>query len=173
MQFLILGVSVIACLILLAGIALFWFGHSLPEQHRAQITFEVAKPRDAVWAALTDYATMPQWWPAVTAVRLETKPDGEVLTVNVDKRGHEVAFRTKLEKAPARLVREIAGDNLPFGGTWSFELADGAAGRTRLTLTEDGFIKPPIFRGIARLFLKPDATMQDFAKHFTPWVASR
>jgi len=173
MQFVILGVSIVACLVLVGGIALYWFGHSLPERHTAQITFEVPKPRAAVWAALIDYAAMPQWWPAVTAVRLETKPNGDVVTVNTDKRGQQVAFRTKEEKAAARLVREIVGDNLPFGGVWTFELADGATGRTRLTLTEDGFIKPPIFRGIARLFMKPDATMQDFAKHFTPYVASK
>ena len=63
-----------------------------------------------VWAALTDYAAMPQWWPAVKAVRSETRPDGDVLTWNMDSHGKEIAFRTREEAAPERLVREIVGD---------------------------------------------------------------
>jgi len=40
-------------------------------------------------------------------------------------------------------------------------------------LTEDGFIKPVFIRGVARLFMRPDATMRDFEKHFTAYLAQR
>jgi hypothetical protein len=52
---------------------------------------------------------------------------------------------------------------LPFGGTWTYELVEDGA-TTRVTLTEDGFVKAPLFRGVARLFMKPDATMRASAK---------
>jgi hypothetical protein len=108
----------------------------------------------------------------VKAIRFETRADGELITWNTDSRGHVIGFRTAEERAPARLVREIVGDDLPFGGTWTYELTE-QNGATQVTLTEDGFIKPPLFRGIAKFFLKPDATMRDFEKHFIPYVATR
>ena len=76
------------------------------------------------------------------------------------------------EKAPSLLVREIVGDDLPFGGTWTYALAE-ENGATRVTLTEDGFIKPPLFRAMARLFMKPDGTMRDFEQHFTAYVGTK
>jgi uncharacterized protein YndB with AHSA1/START domain len=172
MKILLLSLGAIAGLLVLAGFALYLLGRAQPGRHTASITFTLPKPRAVVWAALTDYAAMPKWWPAVRAIRFETRPNGDVLTWNTNAHGREVAFRTRDEKAPARLVREIVGDDLPFGGTWTYDLIE-EAGATRVTLTEDGFIRPPLFRGLARLFMKPDATMRDFEKYFTPHVASK
>ncbi len=86
--------------------------------------------------------------------------------------GKEIGFRTLEEKAPIHLVREIVGDDLQFGGTWTYSLAAEQT-TTRLTLTEDGFIKSPFFRAIAKLFMKPDATMRDFEKNFTVYVEKK
>ncbi len=130
---------------MLATIILYRLGHSLPERHTVSITVMMPKARVLVWAALTDCAAMPQWWQAVQAIRFETTGDGDVLAWNKDARGKEIAFRTREEIAPERLVREIVGDDLPFGGTWTYELTAGG-GATRIKLTEDGFIKPPLFR---------------------------
>ena len=171
-KILLLLLGALAGLLLLAGLFFYLVGRAQPERHTATITFTLPKPRAAVWAALTDYAAMPQWWPAVAAIRFETRPDGAVVTWNKDGHGKEIGFRTREEQAPARLVREIVGDDLPFGGTWTYELAEDH-GATRVTLTEDGFVKPPLFRGIAKFFLQPDATMRDFEKHFTPYVAAK
>lgn len=162
----ILGLAV------LAGLFFYLVGRAQPERHTATIKFSLPKPRTVVWAALTDYAAMPSWWPAVRAVRLETRANGEAIAWNTDTHGQEIGFRTKEERAPALLVREIVGDDLPFGGTWTYALADDGAG-TSVTLTEDGFIKPPLFRGIAKFFLKPDATMRDFEQHFSAHIAAK
>jgi uncharacterized protein YndB with AHSA1/START domain len=157
-------------LVLLAGLVLYLIGRSLPERHTASLTVHLPAKRTVVWATVTDYAKMPEWWPAVKAVRLETKPGGEIITWNKDSHGQEVGFRTKEEQAPTRLVREIVGDDLPFGGTWTFALEDDGDG-TRLRLTEDGFIKPPLFRAVAQYFLKLDATMKDFVVHLEKRVS--
>ena len=170
MKILLLIAGIILGLIVLAGIILYLVGRSEPERHTASIRFTLPKSRLVVWTALTDYAAMPQWWPAVKSIRFETRPNGEVITLNTDPRGHQIGFRTTEEIPPARLVREIVGDNLPFGGVWTFVLAE-ENGATTVTLTEDGFIKPPLFRGISKLFLKNDATMRDFEKHFTAHLA--
>jgi hypothetical protein len=109
----------------------------------------------------------------VTAIRTEKQPDGTELTWNKDKHGQEIPFRTAESLANEKLVRVIAKDDLPFGGTWTFELADAPGGGTRLTLTEDGFIKPAIFRAIANWFMGLDATQKDFVAHLEKHLAAK
>jgi uncharacterized protein YndB with AHSA1/START domain len=171
MKIILLSLAGLIGLLVLAGLVLYLLGARLPERHRASITFSLPARRDAAWAALTDYARMAAWWPAVKSVRFETRPNGEVWTWNTDSHGQQIAFRTKEEQAPARLVREIMGDDLPFGGTWTYELAEDGAG-TRVTLTEDGFIKPPFFRVMMKYFIGEEKTMRDFATHFEKHVAA-
>ena len=172
MKIALIILGILVGLLVLTGLLLYLLGRAQPERHTSRVSFAVPKPRAAVWAALTDYASMPQWWPAVKSIRFETRSDGTQLTINTDKHGQQIAFRTKEEQAPARLVREIVGDELPFGGTWTYELAN-ENGATRLTVTEDGFIKPPLFRAIARYFLGLDTTLKDFAQHFTAHLAAK
>ncbi len=172
MKLALLFLGSILGLVVLAGLFFYLVGRAQPERHRATISFTLPKSRAVVWAALTDYAAIPTWWPAVKSIRLETRANGEVIIWNTDAHGKEIGFRTKEEKAPTRLVREIVGDDLPFGGTWTYELADDG-NTTRVTLTEDGFIKPALFRGIAKFFLPLDATMRDFEKHFSIHVATK
>lgn len=159
-------------LLVLAGLVLYFLGRSLPERHISRHTVVLPAARPAVWTIITDYTKMPEWWPDVKGIRLETRPNGEIWTWNKDSHGQEIAFRTKEETKPARLVREIMGVDLPFGGTWTFELAEQGSG-TALTITEDGFIKPPLFRAIAQYFIGLDRTMKSFASHLVKRVARK
>ncbi|MFZ5495968.1 MAG: SRPBCC family protein [Verrucomicrobiota bacterium] len=168
----LLVLAAIVLVLVFAVAVIYLVGRAQPERHTASISFRLPRPRATVWTALTDYAAMPRWWPAVKSIRFETRPDGEIITWSADARGREIGFRTREQQAPARLVREITGDDLPFGGTWTYELRDEPGG-TRLTLTEDGFVKPPFFRGVMKLFMKPEGTMRDFEKHFVPYIAGR
>jgi len=162
----LVGVLVLAALVLLIA------GSRMPREHRTQLVRILPVSRTVVWAALTDYAAMPQWWPAVKSIRFEKLPDGTELTWNTDSHGEEVPFRTSESRPNEKLVRVIAKDDLPFGGTWTFELADAGQGATRLTLTEDGFINPPIFRAMAQWFFGLDTTMKDFLVHFEKRVVA-
>lgn len=164
--------GVLAALAIGAGVIVYFVGRAQPERHTATIRFVVPQPRPVVWAALTDYAAMPRWWPAVKSIRFEPRPGSETIAWNTDAHGKEIGFRTREERAPQRLVREIVGDDLPFGGTWTYELAEETGG-TAITITEDGFVKPPFFRGMMKLFMQPDATMRDFAQHFTAYLAPK
>jgi len=159
----------IAAVLLFAAGSLYLLGRRQPENHVAAIAFVVPSSRATVWAALTDYTAMPKWWPAVKSVRTETRPNGDVVTWTTDPHGNRMGFRTAESAEPSHLVREMVGSEKLFGGTWTYELTTEGSG-TRITITERGYIKPPLFRGMAKLFMKPDATMRDFQAHFVPYL---
>ena len=75
-----------------------------------------------------------------------------------------------------RLVLKIADPNLPYGGTWTHELAEDGAG-TVVAVTERGEIYNPIFRAMARLFFGYHSTMEktlrQLGKHFGEETAPR
>ncbi|MBL9189343.1 MAG: SRPBCC domain-containing protein [Opitutaceae bacterium] len=169
----LLIVGALVALVAIVALVLQIAGSRMPRDHRSVVTATLKASRGAVWAAITDYAAMPRWWPAVTAIRIEKLPDGTELTWNKDKHGQEIPFRTAESRANEKLVRVIAKDDLPFGGTWTFELADAPGGGTQLTLTEDGFIKPAIFRAIATWFMGLDATQKDFVTHLEKHLAAK
>ena len=124
------------------------------------MTAELNADRDTVWSIITDYPNLPTWWGQVKSIEKQVK-NGREIWINTDKNGQKVPFYTSEEVKPSKLVRTIVSDGLPFGGSWTFEL-EAVQGKTRLTLTEEGFIKPPIVRTMAKMFMDEKATMRDF-----------
>lgn len=163
---------IIVVLLVLSGLVLYLLGHLLPLRHTARHSFTVPQPRALVWKTLTDYAGMPRWWPAVKSVRFETRADGRVVTWNTGAHGQEIGFFTRKEQAPVRFVREMTSDNPHFGGSWTFELADTADG-TRVTISEDGFVRPAFYRAIAHYIMGYDSTMKDYGAHLTRHLRTR
>ena len=61
------------------------------------------------------------------------------------------------------MVTRIADPHLPFGGTWTYEIAPTATGSS-LTITENGEIYNPVFRFIARYIQGYTATIDNYLK---------
>ena len=163
----------LVALLAVAALVFYIAGSQMPREHRSVVSATFKASRATVWAAITDYAAMPAWWPAAKSVRTEKLPDGTELTWNKDSHGQEIPFRTGESRANEKLVRIIAKDDLPFGGTWTFALADALGGGTQLTLTEDGFINPAIFRAVAKWFIGLDATQKDFIANLEKHLAAQ
>jgi uncharacterized protein YndB with AHSA1/START domain len=168
--FVLLG---LVALVTLVAFVFYVAGSRMPREHHSVVSVTLRASRSAVWAAITDYAAMPAWWPAVKVVRTERLPDGAELTWNRDSHGQELPFRTGESRVNEKLVRIIAKDDLAFGGSWTFELADALGGGTRLTLIEDGFINPAILRPIAKWFIGLDATQQAFIMNLEKHLAAK
>ena len=159
-----------------AGIALLVFyiaGSRMPREHRSQMKATFPADRATVWDAINDFDGMPGWWPAVKSVRIERLTDGTVITWNKDAHGNEVPFKTTVLQPQQKLVRMIASTDQPFGGTWTFDLADASGGGTVLTLTEDGWIGPPFYRAVAQWVIGLDATQKDFMAHLGKHLAAK
>ena len=59
-------------------------------------------------------------------------------------------------------MTRIADPNLPFGGTWTYELTPQADGSTMLRITENGEIRNIFFRFVSRFLMGYTKTMEDY-----------
>ena len=63
-------------------------------------------------------------------------------------------------EACTTLVTRIADDALPFGGTWTWHLQPTQDGGTRVSTTEEGWVKPPLFRFLSRFVFGHHRTLR-------------
>lgn len=139
----------------------FLVGRLLPEGHVARVSARVAGSPEEVWEAMTAPEAFPRWRPGVEEVEVLERDSGE--PVRWTERGTAGSMTLEVtERRPGeRLVLRIADDELPFGGTWTYQL-EPEGGGTRVRITEEGEIHNPFFRFLARFVLGYEATMRDY-----------
>ena len=64
----------------------------------------------------------------------------------------------------SRLCVRIADKGLPFGGTWTFDIAPSADGGSELRVTEDGEIYNVFFRFMARFLFGYTASIETYLR---------
>jgi uncharacterized protein YndB with AHSA1/START domain len=163
-KWLLRGVFVIVGIVLIVWV----FGMTLPRDHVASRTGRYQVPPEKVWEAITDVDAMPAWRIGLKGVK--RLPDTNGLPVHIeDTAAGKMKFETTVMDPPKKLVNRMGGDNLPFGGTWTFEVTPTPDGST-LRITENGYVTNPIFRFIARFFIGYTSEMEKYltglARHF-------
>jgi polyketide cyclase/dehydrase/lipid transport protein len=140
-------------------LALLWVvGSFLPREHRATCRARFRASAEVLFALLSDVDGQAAWRPEVKSMRRAEPVDGKPSFVEESSQG-SVRYVVELDDPPRQRVLRIADDSLPYGGTWTFRLEPDAAGTT-LAITEDGFVKPPLFRALARFVFGYHATME-------------
>ena len=135
-------------------------GAMLPTEHTATMSAGLEAPPERVWALITGIERFPDWRPDVESVtRLE---DRDGLPVWRESLGTgRLTFRAEAWEPPRRLVARIADPDLPFGGTWTYEI-EPATGGSRLTITEDGEVRSPVFRFMSRFIFGHESTIRAY-----------
>src|SRR5580698_2557204 len=104
-------------------------GALLPRDHVATRIGRYRQPPEAIWKAITDVDAMPSWREGLKSV--EHLPDSNGLPVHLQITSDgKIPFETVEMTPPRKLVTRIADPNLPYGGTWTFEIAPVADGAT-------------------------------------------
>lgn len=153
------ALAVAGAALVLAG-ALFLVGSLLPVGHRAEAEAIVPGSADAVWDRVCDVAAFPQWRRDLREVRVVGQHP--LRWVEVDRDGEELPLELALAEPRRRLKTRIAGGDLPFGGTWTYDLTIVDGGRTRVRITEDGEVYHPVFRVASRLLMDPTQTLRSY-----------
>jgi len=147
------GCAVVVALAVLVG----W---RLAQSHRASLTKLFAADPESLWSNITDVEVFPSWRQGVKHVQRLPDQDGMPMWVEESQSG-KITFAVERMERPRVLVTRIANRDLPFGGTWTYEIKPEGNG-SRLTITEDGEIYNPLFRFMARFVLGYEATMRAY-----------
>jgi uncharacterized protein YndB with AHSA1/START domain len=130
-------------------------GFALPRAHRLTRSAVYPQPPPAVWAAVADLPAYPAWVPRVERMEQRAGSGGRVLWDETNVYG-QVTYE-EVERLPGRrLVLRMADEGVPYGGTWTYELARARGGGTRVSITEDAWVSNPFFRFLARVVIGLD-----------------
>jgi uncharacterized protein YndB with AHSA1/START domain len=164
MKWLLLAGLAIAVLIVVIVV----IGVRLPVRHTASRTTTLKAPPADVWRSITDVSTFSQWRTLKSAESLPLQA-GHRAWREVDRHGKAITYVADDEVPMRRLVSRIADTSLPFGGSWTYEIAPAANGATLLTITENGEVYNPVFRFVSRFVVGHHATIDgylaDLRKH--------
>ena len=134
-------------------------GYAMPARHVAHGAKEFRASPSTVYDVVTDFAKYPEWRSDVTSVEVGQR-DGKPLVTEHGPNG-VVPYLIEDQQRPSKFVMRIADPDLPFGGTWTFEVSPNDSG-SELVITEDGEVYNPFFRILGRLFMSPTATIDGF-----------
>jgi len=148
MKWLWIAGGVLVLLVLLVAAV----GAMLPQSHRATRRARFRQPPEAVFAVLSG---PPDWRAGVKAYG--NSADGRWW--EEDSHGKKITYELVENRPPVRRAIRIADRNLPFGGTWTFDIAPESGGST-LRITEDGEIYNVIFRFVSRFVLGYTASIE-------------
>jgi uncharacterized protein YndB with AHSA1/START domain len=137
-------------------------GALLPEAHTARSYTTINAPPDSVWRALTEVEAFASWRNDVSKVELLAPADGSKAWRETGKHG-TITFEQVLADPPRRLIARIADPSLPFGGSWTYDVAPEGRG-SRVTITEDGVVHNPVFRFMSRFVFGHHATQEDYLR---------
>lgn len=135
-------------------------GLALPVGHTASRQTTVAAVPEAVWRTITDVDAFTQWRRDLKRVERLPPRGGQTCWVEESSSGR-ITLVVERAEPPRLLVLRIADKDLPFGGTWTYEVAPAPNGAT-LRITENGEIYNPLFRVLARFVFGYESTIASY-----------
>ena len=132
-------------------------GALLPKRHLVTRTARFKANPEKLFALI---AGNQDWRPDVKNCEMITD-GGKEFQRETSKRGETILYELEESRPPLAIQRRIASENLPYGGSWSFELEPGD-GETRVRITEDGEVYNPFFRFVSRFVIGQTATLDAY-----------
>jgi hypothetical protein len=165
MKWILLVAGIFALFILVVLI----LGLLQPVKHSVSRSVHLNQKPETVFAVLDNSADLPNWSSGIAKVERLPDRDGKPAFRYQLKWGGMQMIMTQLEHTPpTRLVTAMSKDGGPVFGNWTYQI-DSDAGGCHVALTEDGEIKNPFFRLLARMHgLDANITqsLRDLAKKF-------
>jgi hypothetical protein len=163
MKWLAIAVGAAFLLLVVAWLVLRTIGARLPAEHRAEQQAIIAAGLPEVADRIRQLEAHPRWRRQLQQLVIVAR-DGDGIRYREETRQGAIAYRMRERADNPRFVTEITDASLPFGGRWSYALQAEPDGRTRVTITEDGVVRDPLFRAMARYVFGHDATLKAYLR---------
>jgi len=152
MRWLLYVVAAVAAPILVVVL----IGLALPKAHRATRMARFMQPPEAIFAAITG----PQdWRPGITTEELAS--NGGPRRWRENSSHGWITFEEAATDPPRHYRARIADKNLPFSGTWTYEITPADGGCT-CRITEEGEVYNPVFRFVSRFIIGNTRTIDEY-----------
>jgi uncharacterized protein YndB with AHSA1/START domain len=151
-------IAVVALVVLIAVAAL--VGSRLPRDHVATVRAKYRATPETVWAVIADPLKAAAWRWDLKSVESLTSADGKPAWREETSSG-KMSYVMAESDPPRRMITRITDAGLPFGGQWEFSLVPSSGG-TELSITERGFVKPALFRLMARFVFGFTSTLERY-----------
>jgi len=136
------------------------YGATLPLKHAAASMARYKQTPEALWAAISDIPGLVTWRRGVTGVERQPDRDGHPVWLVHDD--HHAMPLIVAETEPNKWLKTVipADADLPFGGTWAWQISP-ADEATVVTIIEEGEIYNPLFRALADLVFGYHGTLNE------------
>jgi ribosome-associated toxin RatA of RatAB toxin-antitoxin module len=156
-------------IVVLVVLGVYADGATMPIDHSVSVTGTVAAPPEKVFALITNIAAGPTWRPEVKSVEILPQDNTRDAWVEDLGSGMKMKFLATTTVAPdpsGHALRVVKLDDPSYGGTWTYDLSPGPdPNTTTLKITEDGFIKSPIYRFMMAHVFGPTKNLNDYMTH--------
>ena len=132
-------------------------GALLPKSHTASRTALIKATPEQVFALISG----PQDWRTDLKEYKFFDENGRHMQQETDKHGQTITYEIVQSQPPTLRKTTIADKNLPFGGSWTWNIqqqGDGCA----VAITEDGEVYNPVFRFVSRFILGHTRTIDNY-----------
>jgi uncharacterized protein YndB with AHSA1/START domain len=159
MKWLLIGGGIVVTVIVIVIVV----GAMLPRDHISAMSLRINANRDAVWRTITDPGAFPTWREDIRKIEL-LPPTSHGPSWREHSKNGALTMVVESANAGHSLLTRIADENLPFGGTWEYRLDDDRPGTTKITITERGSVRNPVFRFVSRFIMGHTATIDAYLR---------
>jgi hypothetical protein len=151
-------------------------GSSLPEKHTVTREATYRATPEQLFTLIRNVSDYPSWQKAVSKVEMLPDVDGKPRMRETNS-GQAITYELSDIVPNQGMVSRIADAKLPFGGSWTYEIAPGATrDLTTLRITENGEVYNPVFRFVSKYVMGHSATIDKYLEAVAtryPRIASR
>jgi len=152
-----LGSILAVCAVAIAVMVL--MGLRVPREHHVAGSAVIDAPQLAVWTAISDVRSAPQWRPEVKLV--------ELLDDNRWKESGShgsMTFRLGHAEPMSRRIVVFDDRNAPFTGKWTFTLEPVENGKTQVTIAEDATVFSPVWRFVGHYVIGERSSIDEYLR---------
>jgi hypothetical protein len=137
-------------------------GVLLPKEHQVMREAAYRATPAQLFALIRNVNDYPSWQKSVSRVEALADVDGKPRFRETNS-GMAITYELSNIVPDQGMVSTIVGEKLPFGGSWSYEIAAGpAADATTLRITENGVVYNPVYRFVSKFVMGHSATIDKY-----------
>ena len=154
-------VMIVGLLVAVVALVLI-IGFALPEKHTVTREATYRATPEQLFTLIRNVSDYPSWQKAVSKVELLPAIDGKPRMRETNS-GQAITYELSDIVPNQGMTSRIADAKLPFGGSWTYEIAPGVTrDLTTLRITENGEVYNPVFRFVSKFVMGHSATIDKY-----------